>query len=106
MVKSDILHLYPLINIEFIIDSRCFNYGLVKYKSFKLQKEDIYRKIDEICGNDVCFGANSSCISITKIGSVTRRSNKVIVMNFMNPVFLKSSIEVIRGFHIFESTIE
>ncbi|NQX47755.1 3-hydroxyacyl-CoA dehydrogenase family protein [Paenibacillus tritici] len=69
-------------------------------------KEGIYRKLDEICRPEVCFGVNTSCISITKVGSVTGRSGQVIGMHFMNPAVLKPSIEVIKGYYTSEATIQ
>lgn len=69
-------------------------------------KEGIYRKLDQICLPEVCFGVNTSCISITKVGSVTGRSGQVIGMHFMNPAVLKPSIEVIKGYHTSEATIQ
>ncbi|WP_339256952.1 3-hydroxyacyl-CoA dehydrogenase family protein [Paenibacillus sp. FSL P2-0136] len=69
-------------------------------------KEGIYRKLDQICRPEVCFGVNTSCISITKVGSVTGRSGQVIGMHFMNPAVLKPSIEVIKGYHTSEATIQ
>ncbi|WP_238192226.1 3-hydroxyacyl-CoA dehydrogenase family protein [Paenibacillus sp. L3-i20] len=62
-------------------------------------KESIYKEIDPIC-NDACiFMVNTSCISITKIGALTNRADKVIGTHFMNPVPAKKTVEVIRGYH-------
>ncbi len=68
-------------------------------------KKEIYKKIDVICKDDVCFGVNTSCISITKVGALTKRADKVIGMHFMNPVYLKPCVEVIKGYHTSEETI-
>lgn len=69
-------------------------------------KKQVYIQADRICKLDVCFGANTSCFSITQLASVTSRPDKLIGMHFMNPVFLKPVIEVIRGFHTSDSTVE
>lgn len=69
-------------------------------------KREVYVQLDQICRPEVCFGVNTSCISITKVGSVTKRPEKVIGMHFMNPVFMKPSVEVIRGYHTSEETIQ
>lgn len=68
-------------------------------------KEEVYKELDKVCKEDACFGVNTSCISITRIGSLTKRAEKVIGMHFMNPVVLKKTIEVIRGYHTSEETI-
>ncbi|MBW4611018.1 MAG: 3-hydroxyacyl-CoA dehydrogenase family protein [Hassallia sp. WJT32-NPBG1] len=69
-------------------------------------KKDVYRQIDDIASEDCVFAANTSAISITRIGSVTKRATKVIGTHFMNPVPLKPMVEVIRGYHTSEETIE
>lgn len=62
-------------------------------------KESVYIQLSSACREDVCFAANTSCISITKIGSATNRPDKVIGIHFMNPVYLKKTVEVIKGYH-------
>ncbi len=68
-------------------------------------KKEIYTRIDSICPPECIFAVNTSAISITRIGSVTRRPAQVIGMHFMNPVPLKPMVEVIRGYHTSEETI-
>ncbi|TKI55063.1 3-hydroxybutyryl-CoA dehydrogenase [Brevibacillus antibioticus] len=68
-------------------------------------KHAVYLELDRVCAPETIFAANTSCISITKIGSITKRPEKVIGMHFMNPVFMKQTIEVIKGFHTSEETI-
>jgi 3-hydroxybutyryl-CoA dehydrogenase len=69
-------------------------------------KEPIYREIDHICKPEAIFGVDTSCISITKIASLTSRPEKVIGMHFMNPVYAKPVIEVMRGFHTSDETVQ
>lgn len=69
-------------------------------------KKDVYAKIDRICPKDCVFAANTSAISITRIGSVTKRPEKAIGMHFMNPVPIKPMVEMIRGYHTSNETIE
>lgn len=69
-------------------------------------KKDVYQQLDKICDNNVILGANTSCISITKLGNITSRPDKVVGMHFMNPVYLKSVVEVIKGFHTSQETID
>jgi 3-hydroxybutyryl-CoA dehydrogenase len=69
-------------------------------------KKEVYPILDAICPLNCVFAANTSCISITKIGSVTKRPNQIIGMHFMNPVPLKPTVEVIRGYYTSEETIE
>ena len=68
-------------------------------------KREIHRQLDAVCRADVCFAANTSAISITRIGSATKRPAQVLGMHFMNPVPMKSTVEVIRGYHTTDATI-
>ena len=68
-------------------------------------KEPVYRRLDELVPKHVCFGANTSCISITRIGGATRRPDKVVGMHLMNPVYLKPAVEVIRGRETSDETL-
>lgn len=69
-------------------------------------KKEVYKKIDLICPEHTIFLVNTSCISITKVGALTNRKEKVIGTHFMNPVPMKNTIETIRGYHTSEETIE
>jgi 3-hydroxybutyryl-CoA dehydrogenase len=61
-------------------------------------KLNIFRKLDEVCPSNTLLATNTSSISITKIGAVTKRPDKVIGMHFMNPVPVMKLVEVIRGY--------
>ena len=69
-------------------------------------KKKIYEQIDQIARENVIFAVNTSAISITRVGSVTKRAEQIIGTHFMNPVPMKNTVEVIRGFHTTEETIE
>lgn len=60
-------------------------------------KQAVFRELDETCGAEAILASNTSSISITKLGAVTRRPDKVIGMHFMNPVPVMKLVEVIRG---------
>lgn len=61
-------------------------------------KLNIFRELDEICNPDTVLATNTSSISITQIGAVTKRADKVIGMHFMNPVPIMKLVEIIRGY--------
>jgi 3-hydroxybutyryl-CoA dehydrogenase len=67
-------------------------------------KLKIFKQLDEICDDNTILGTNTSSISITKIGAVTNRKDKVIGMHFMNPVPIMKLVEVIRGKETSDST--
>jgi 3-hydroxybutyryl-CoA dehydrogenase len=61
-------------------------------------KLDIFKQLDEIAPAHCILASNTSSISITKIGSVTKRPQQVIGMHFMNPVPVMKLVEVINGY--------
>lgn len=69
-------------------------------------KAEVYPRLDAICPPHCVFAANTSAISITRIGSVTKRPDRVLGMHFMNPVPLKSMVEVIKGHHTSQETLD
>ena len=69
-------------------------------------KKVIYPQLDVICPEDCVFAANTSAISITKIASATNRPDRVVGMHFMNPVPMKNTVEVIRGFHSSDESMD
>ena len=60
-------------------------------------KERVFAELDECTRPEVILASNTSSISLTELGAVTRRPDKVIGMHFMNPVPLMRLVEVIRG---------
>lgn len=62
-------------------------------------KLKIFKQLDEAALSDCILATNTSSISITKIASVTKRSQNVIGMHFMNPVPVMKLVEVINGFN-------
>ena len=68
-------------------------------------KKAVYKQLEKVCPDQICFAANTSCISITEIGSFTNRPSEVIGIHFMNPSYLKRTVEVIKGEHTSEETI-
>jgi 3-hydroxybutyryl-CoA dehydrogenase len=69
-------------------------------------KRSVFQTLDAVCRPEVVFAVNTSCVSITKVASVTTRPTKVIGMHFMNPVPRKTMVEVIRGFHTSDETVQ
>ncbi|MFE4643903.1 3-hydroxyacyl-CoA dehydrogenase family protein, partial [Streptomyces sp. NPDC056730] len=68
-------------------------------------KEEILRQLDQVCGPDAVFASCTSCIPITRLGSVTGRPDRVIGTHFMNPAPLKDAVEVIRAPGTSERTV-
>lgn len=73
---------------ELVIEAATENYEI---------KKSIFTALDSCCKESAILSSNTSSISITEIGAVTKRADKVIGMHFMNPVPMMKLIEVIRG---------
>lgn len=69
-------------------------------------KSEVFRKLDQIASKETILASNTSSISITKLGAVTGRPDKVIGMHFMNPVPVMKLVEVIRGAATSDQTYE
>ena len=67
-------------------------------------KKDIFKELDTICKPETILASNTSSISITEIGAVTKRPEQVIGMHFFNPATVMKLVEVIRGAHTSDET--
>ncbi|HYD22403.1 MAG TPA: 3-hydroxybutyryl-CoA dehydrogenase [Flavipsychrobacter sp.] len=61
-------------------------------------KVKIFQQLDQLCPERTILATNTSSISITRIGSFTKRPGKVIGMHFMNPVPVMKLVEIINGY--------
>lgn len=68
-------------------------------------KRHVYLRLDAICPQQSILASNTSAIPITRIASVTKRAPQVLGTHFMNPVPMKPVVEVIRGYHTSDETI-
>lgn len=68
-------------------------------------KSTLYKQLNNICTQHPYYFVNTSCISITKIASLTSQPEKVIGTHFLNPVPLKDIVEVIKGHFTSEDTL-
>ena len=57
-----------------------------------------YGRLKELCKHAL-YALNTSCLPITKLASYLPNPSKVIGVHFMNPVPLKETVEVIKGYH-------
>jgi 3-hydroxybutyryl-CoA dehydrogenase len=69
-------------------------------------KAEIFRDLDQLCRPEIILASNTSSISITKLGALTKRPDKVIGMHFFNPVPVMKLVEVIRGLATSNETYE
>ena len=69
-------------------------------------KGEIFRQLDRITAPEAILASNTSSISITKLGALTKRPDKVIGMHFFNPVPVMKLVEVIRGLATSQETFD
>jgi 3-hydroxybutyryl-CoA dehydrogenase len=69
-------------------------------------KAEIFRELDRLMKPEVILASNTSSISITKIGALTGRADRVIGMHFFNPVPVMKLVEVIRGLATSQATFD
>lgn len=60
-------------------------------------KLELFRRLDEQTQPTALLCSNTSSISISALGGVTRRPAQVVGMHFMNPVPRMKLVEVVRG---------
>ena len=60
-------------------------------------KKDLFSRLDLILPSHSAIASNTSSISITRLGSATKRPDRVIGMHFMNPVPIMKLVEIIPG---------
>ncbi|MBM4338681.1 MAG: 3-hydroxybutyryl-CoA dehydrogenase [Deltaproteobacteria bacterium] len=69
-------------------------------------KEEVFKKLDAITRQEAVLASNTSSISITRIGSFTKRPDRVVGMHFFNPVPVMKLIEIIRGLATSDETFQ
>lgn len=89
--------LKELSDVEFLVENITENWQL---------KQALYPELDEVCPESTVFAVNTSAIPITKVAAQTGRPDRVLGIHFMNPVPMKDTVEVIRGWHTSAKTIE
>ena len=60
-------------------------------------KRALFARLDALCPPHTILASNTSSLSITQLGSATKRPEQVVGMHFMNPVPLMTLVEIIRG---------
>ncbi|ALF53773.1 3-hydroxybutyryl-CoA dehydrogenase [Nostoc piscinale CENA21] len=96
--KIDFSTSYKLLeNADFVVENVTEKWDI---------KKGIYPQLDAICPQHCVFAANTSAIPITRLASLTKRPDQVLGIHFMNPVPMKPMVEMIRGYHTSETTIE
>ena len=68
-------------------------------------KQEIFRKLDEVCRPEALLASNTSAIPITELATATKRPEKVLGLHFFSPVPMMEAVEVIKGALTTDETI-
>ncbi|MDP1816817.1 MAG: 3-hydroxyacyl-CoA dehydrogenase family protein [Leadbetterella sp.] len=69
-------------------------------------KRNLFADLDKICPAHTILTTNSSYIVSSKIADVTNRPDKVCNMHFFNPALVMKCVEVVKGPHVSDETVE
>jgi 3-hydroxybutyryl-CoA dehydrogenase len=58
-------------------------------------KQDLYARLDAVCGDDTVYATNTSSIAITEMAACVKRPAQFVGMHFFNPVPMMKLVEVI-----------
>lgn len=67
-------------------------------------KKEVYERLSHKTRSEAIYALNTSCISVTKLASFLPDPGRVIGVHLMNPVPVKSMVEVIKGHHTTQDT--
>ena len=69
-------------------------------------KKSIFSQLDEFAPPHALLATNTSTMSVSQISEATKRADQVLGMHFFNPAVLMKLVEVIRGNHTSDETLE
>lgn len=67
-------------------------------------KKQFFETLDLLCRPDTILASSTGTISITRLGSLTKRPERVIGMHFLHPVPAMPLVEVVRGLATSDAT--
>jgi 3-hydroxybutyryl-CoA dehydrogenase len=100
-VEASLKRIHPTVDRQALADAEF----LVEAAPERFElKGEIFRALDAILPEKVILASNTSSISITRLGALTKRPHQVIGMHFFNPVPVMALVEVVRGMATNDST--
>ncbi len=69
-------------------------------------KHDLYKKLDDIVGDNTILASNTSAIPISELASVVKHPENFLGLHFFNPVPMLKAVEVIRGIATSDDTMK
>jgi 3-hydroxybutyryl-CoA dehydrogenase len=72
----------------------------------ELAKKKLLEQLDNMSSTEAILASNTSTIPITNLATATRRPDKVVGMHFFNPPYAMNLVEVVRGYHTSDETVQ
>jgi 3-hydroxybutyryl-CoA dehydrogenase len=69
-------------------------------------KREVFRQLDKLCPEHAILATNSSYLPNSQIGMVTKRQEQIVNMHFFYPPLVMKLVEVVKGEHTSEETVE
>lgn len=74
-------------------------------ENFRVKRE-VFQQLDQKASERSILASNTSSISLTRLGALTGKPDKVVGMHFMNPVPLMKLVEIIPGLDTSPETLD
>lgn len=69
-------------------------------------KQNYFKQLDELCPENTVLASNTSGLSATEIAKLTTNTKRTVITHFWNPAHLMPLVEVVRGDHTSDETVE
>ena len=102
-VKDSLDRLNVVTTLEALID--CDLIIEAVFEDFEVKKA-VFQKLDSLCTEETILASNTSSIPITDLAATTQRPERFVGIHFFNPVHAMQLVEVIRGYHTSDATLE
>jgi len=93
---NPINHINELCDIDILIEAATENIDI---------KKDIFTKLSQVISEKTIIATNTSSVSITGLASVVKNPERVLGLHFFNPIDFMDLVEVVRGYHTSDETI-
>lgn len=71
----------------------------------EILKREVFEELGQICSPETILASNTSSISITLLGAMSKRPPQVIGMHFFNPVPIMQAVEIVMGLETAKETL-
>lgn len=69
-------------------------------------KKKVFAELEAICKPECLFFTNTSSLSVTEMGAITKRPEKLVGTHFFNPVPVMKLLEIVKGSETSQETLD